>query len=158
MTWFAGVMGQLNVNGVLWGPVMIVLLVGTGLYLTIRLRFVQVRRLVHSIRCISGRFHDPEEAGDISHFQALAAALSATIGTGNIAGVATAIALGGPGAVFCGCVVIGTVSGLDLVWLVSDNLNALMAVPNIIGLLGLAGVVIKDNRDYIQRMREANTL
>lgn len=98
MTWFAGVMGQLN--GILWGPVMIVLLVGTGLYLTIRLRFVQVRRFMHSIRCISGEFDDPAEAGDISHFQALAAALSATIGTGNIAGVATAIALGGPGAVF----------------------------------------------------------
>ncbi|MFO7975633.1 MAG: sodium:alanine symporter family protein [Candidatus Hydrogenedentota bacterium] len=98
MTWFASMMGQLN--GVLWGPVMIILLVGTGLYLTLRLRFVQVRHFAHSIRCISGKFDAPEEAGDISHFQALAAALSATIGTGNIAGVATAIALGGPGAVF----------------------------------------------------------
>lgn len=98
MSWFASLMGQLN--GILWGPGMIVLLVGTGLYLTIRLRFVQVRRYMHSIRCISGEFDDPEETGDITHFQALAAALSATIGTGNIAGVATAIALGGPGAVF----------------------------------------------------------
>jgi alanine or glycine:cation symporter, AGCS family len=88
-------------NGIVWGPVMIVLLVGTGLYLTLRLRFVQIRYLGTSIRNLA---HAPEieegEEGDISHFQALAAALSATIGTGNIAGVATAIALGGPGAVF----------------------------------------------------------
>lgn len=83
-----------------WGPVTIILLVGTGIYLTARLGFVQLRLLGHSIRCISGKYDDPNETGDISHFKALAAALSATIGTGNIAGVATAIALGGPGAVF----------------------------------------------------------
>jgi len=88
------------INAVVWGPAMIVLLVGTGVYLTVRMRLVQLRYLGHSIRCISGRYDDPAEAGDITHFQALAAALSATIGTGNIAGVATAIALGGPGAVF----------------------------------------------------------
>ena len=87
-------------NGVLWGPIMIVLLVGTGLYLTIRLRFVQIRQFKHSLICISGRYDDASETGDITHFQALCSALSATIGTGNIAGVATAIALGGPGAVF----------------------------------------------------------
>ena len=87
-------------NGILWGPVMIVLLVGTGIYLTVRLRFVQGRYFRHGLRVIRGELDDPEETGDISHFQALAAALSATIGTGNIAGVATAIALGGPGAVF----------------------------------------------------------
>ncbi len=87
-------------NDILWGPITIILLVGTGLYLTIRLRFVQLRYLPHSIKCISGKFDNPQEKGDISHFQALCAALSATIGTGNIAGVATAIALGGPGAVF----------------------------------------------------------
>jgi len=88
------------VNAVVWGPAMIVLLLGTGLYLTIRLRFVQLRHIGHAVRCISGKYDDPAEKGDISHFQALCAALSATIGTGNIAGVATAIALGGPGAVF----------------------------------------------------------
>ncbi len=83
-----------------WGPVMITILVGAGVYLTIRLRFIQVRYLGHSFRCISGKYDSPEEEGDISHFKALAAALSATIGTGNIAGVATAISLGGPGAIF----------------------------------------------------------
>ncbi|MDP8237859.1 MAG: sodium:alanine symporter family protein [Candidatus Hatepunaea meridiana] len=88
------------ISGVVWGPVMITLLVGTGIYLTIRLRFVQLLYIGHAIRCITGRYDNPEEEGDISHFKALCAALSATIGTGNIAGVATAIALGGPGAVF----------------------------------------------------------
>ena len=87
-------------NGVVWGTPMIILLVGTGLYLTLRLAFIQIRGFRHSIRCISGKYDRPEEEGDISHFQALAAALSATIGTGNIAGVGVAIAAGGPGAVF----------------------------------------------------------
>jgi AGCS family alanine or glycine:cation symporter len=89
-----------DANNILWGPITIIFLVGTGIYLTIRLRFVQVRYFWHSIKCITGRFDDPKEKGDISHFQALCAALSATIGTANIAGVATAIAMGGPGAVF----------------------------------------------------------
>lgn len=87
-------------NDILWGPITIILLVGTGLYVTIRLRFIQVRHFWHSIKCISGKFDESSEKGDISPFQALCAALSATIGTGNIVGVATAIALGGPGAVF----------------------------------------------------------
>jgi len=87
-------------NAVVWGPIMIVLLVGTGLYLTIRLRFLQLRFLGHAVKCITGKYDDPAEKDDISHFQALCAALSATIGTGNIAGVVAAIAIGGPGAVF----------------------------------------------------------
>ncbi|MFC1692189.1 alanine/glycine:cation symporter family protein [Candidatus Latescibacterota bacterium] len=90
----------IQLSEIVWGPVMVCLLVGTGLYLTIQLRFVQFRHFGHAIRCISGKYDHLEDAGDISHFQALATALSATIGTGNIAGVATAIAMGGPGAVF----------------------------------------------------------
>jgi AGCS family alanine or glycine:cation symporter len=88
------------VNDWVWGPPMIVLLIGTGLFLTVRLRFIQLRYFGHALACISGKYDDPKEQGDITHFQALCAALSATIGTGNIAGVATAIAAGGPGAVF----------------------------------------------------------
>jgi AGCS family alanine or glycine:cation symporter len=87
-------------NGIVWGPGMILLLVGTGLFLTIRLRGLQVRHFKHAVECISGKYDNPEEKGDVTHFQALCTVLSATIGTGNIAGVATAIALGGPGAVF----------------------------------------------------------
>ena len=89
-----------SIDGFLWGWSTIAILVGTGLFLTFRLLFVQVRHLGHAIACVFGKYDQPEDNGDISHFKALATALSATIGTGNIAGVATAIAAGGPGAVF----------------------------------------------------------
>lgn len=83
-----------------WGPPMLVFLVGTGLYLTIRLRFLQFRRLGHAMWLAFVKRRESDAAGDISHFQALMTALAATVGTGNIAGVATAIASGGPGALF----------------------------------------------------------
>ncbi len=98
MGWLNGLLD--TVSSFVWGWTTIALLVGTGLFLTVRLLFVQVRHLAHAIACVLGKYDLPEESGDISHFKALATALSATIGTGNIAGVATAIALGGPGAVF----------------------------------------------------------
>jgi AGCS family alanine or glycine:cation symporter len=79
---------------------MVALLVGTGLYLTVRFVFPQFRYLAHSLALVSGKYDRPEDKGEVSHFQALSAALSATVGIGNIAGVATAIHLGGPGAVF----------------------------------------------------------
>jgi AGCS family alanine or glycine:cation symporter len=89
------------VSSFVWGPVMLVLLLGTGLYLTIGLRAMPIRRLGYGFRQLfAGRREVREDAGEITPFQALSTALSATIGTGNIAGVATAIALGGPGAVF----------------------------------------------------------
>ncbi|MBD3390765.1 MAG: amino acid carrier protein [Chitinivibrionales bacterium] len=89
-----------TVDGFIWGPPLMVLLVGTGLYLTFLLRFIQVRGFTHALGVIAGKFDSPDDPGEINHFQALAAALSATIGTGNIVGVAAAILMGGPGAVF----------------------------------------------------------
>jgi alanine or glycine:cation symporter, AGCS family len=84
-----------------WGPPMLIFLVGTGFYLTIALRGIQFRQLGYSLwLALVKRKEDTNEPGDISHFQALMTALSATVGTGNIAGVATAIAAGGPGALF----------------------------------------------------------
>jgi AGCS family alanine or glycine:cation symporter len=90
-----------ELSGLLWsnGLTLLVLL-GMGLYLTIRMGLVQVRGFRHSIALVSGRYSCPTDSGQISHFQALSTALSATVGTGNIAGVATAISLGGPGALF----------------------------------------------------------
>ncbi|GAB6042623.1 alanine/glycine:cation symporter family protein [Endothiovibrio diazotrophicus] len=88
------------ISGFVWGPVMLTLLVGTGLFLTVGLRLMPIRRLGYGFRMLWKGRHAEAEAGDISPFQALMTALSATVGTGNIAGVATAIALGGPGAVF----------------------------------------------------------
>jgi AGCS family alanine or glycine:cation symporter len=81
-------------------PYFIVLLLGTGIFLTTRLRVIQLRKISHSLAIIAGYYDDPKDRGEISHFQALTAALSATIGIGNISGVATAIHYGGPGALF----------------------------------------------------------
>ncbi|MCP3891599.1 MAG: sodium:alanine symporter family protein [Desulfobulbaceae bacterium] len=84
-----------------WGPPMLILLVGTGFWLTLSLRGIQFTKLGHALYlALIKRKEDSDEPGDITHFQALMTALSATVGTGNIAGVATAIAVGGPGALF----------------------------------------------------------
>ena len=85
-----------EVSGLLWGWPMIILLLGTHVFLTIRLKFPQ-RHILKAIKLSVKK--DPDATGDVSQFGSLATALAATIGTGNIVGVATAIALGGPGAV-----------------------------------------------------------
>ena len=91
------------INGVVWGPVMLVLILGVGLFLMVSLRFFPLLKLPKGFRLMwKGREvkEGEEQAGEISPFQALMTALSATVGTGNIAGVATAVFLGGPGALF----------------------------------------------------------
>jgi AGCS family alanine or glycine:cation symporter len=87
-----------TLSGWIWGPPMLTLLVGTGLYLTILLKGLQFRALPLAFCLILHKEHSHE--GDISHFAALMTALAATVGIGNIVGVATAITFGGPGAVF----------------------------------------------------------
>ncbi len=87
------------VNGIVWGPWMLTLLVGTGVWFTFVLGFPQVRYFGLMVREVVGKIrHKSEEDGSISSFAAMATALAATVGTGNIAGVATALHLGGPGA------------------------------------------------------------
>ncbi len=81
-------------------PLMVLGLLGVGVFLTFRLRFIQLRRFAHGVAVTSGIYDDPDEPGDVTHFQALSTALSATVGIGNIAGVAIAIHFGGPGALF----------------------------------------------------------
>ncbi len=83
-----------------WGPYMLMLLVGTGFILTVILKFINIKKLFFAVKLVFKKGNSQQAEGDISPFQALTTALSATIGTGNIAGVATAITLGGPGAVF----------------------------------------------------------
>ncbi|MBO8168242.1 MAG: sodium:alanine symporter family protein [Thermoanaerobacteraceae bacterium] len=84
-----------------WGPYMLALLVGTGIFLSVRMRFLQIRKLPYALKLVFSKNEgNAEEEGDITPFQALTTALAATIGTGNIAGVATALAAGGPGAIF----------------------------------------------------------
>ncbi len=90
-----------SIIGFVWGPAMLALLLGTGLYLTLGMRFMPMRRIGIAFRLLfKSRSVKSSEPGEITPFQSLMTALSATVGTGNIAGVGTAIALGGPGAVF----------------------------------------------------------
>lgn len=83
-----------------WGLPLLILLVGGGIYFLIVSRFLPYRYIGHSIQVLRGKYDDPNDPGDISHFQALSTALASTIGMGNIAGVAVAISIGGPGAIF----------------------------------------------------------
>ncbi len=84
----------------IWGLPLLILLIGGGIYLLIRSQFVPFRFFGHAIQVLRGKYDDPNDPGQISHFQALTTALSATVGMGNISGVAVAIAVGGPGAIF----------------------------------------------------------
>ncbi len=81
-------------------PLLAVLLLGTGVFITVRLGFVQLRGFKHAIDIVRGKYDNDDDDGDLAHFQALTTALSATVGIGNIAGVAIAIRMGGPGALF----------------------------------------------------------
>lgn len=89
-----------NVNAVLWNETWILIIAGTGVLFTVWSRFLQYRALTHGPKVIRGVYDDPNDPGAINHFQALSAALSGTVGLGNIGGVALAITLGGPGAIF----------------------------------------------------------
>lgn len=92
-------------NNLVWNtpevlPAMVILLLGYGIFITLRMGFIQIRRFTHGVKVVSGFYDDPDDTGDVNHFQALSTALSATVGIGNIAGVAIAIHFGGPGALF----------------------------------------------------------
>lgn len=87
-------------GGIIWGPPLLILLVGTGIYLTFRLGILQLRLLPYSLKLVFSKNQDKKSEGDISHFQALMTAMAATVGVGNIVGVATAVVMGGPGAIF----------------------------------------------------------
>ncbi|HET9679370.1 MAG TPA: alanine:cation symporter family protein, partial [Gammaproteobacteria bacterium] len=89
-----------SVNAVLWHDSVLYILLGVGVLFTAWSGFVQYRALTHGTRVIRGDYDDKNDPGALNHFQALSAALSGTIGLGNIGGVALAVALGGPGAVF----------------------------------------------------------
>lgn len=91
---------MVSINDILWHNVVLYIILATGVLFTIWSRFGQGTALTHGWKVIRGQYDDPADPGAINHFQALSAALSATVGLGNIGGVALAIALGGPGAVF----------------------------------------------------------
>ena len=120
-----------NVDNFIWGMPLIILILFTGILLTVRLRGLQIRHLGKALHYV---FHNEDDGeGEVTSFGALCTALSATIGTGNIVGVATAMVSGGPGA---------------LVWNFSDIANALMAIPNLICMLLLSGEIAKDVKEF----------
>ncbi len=94
--------GALIIEGAnqIWGAPMLVLLLGGGLYFLIYSRLAPVRYIGHAISILTGKFDKPEEKGELSHYQTLSTALAGTVGMGNISGVAIAITMGGPGAIF----------------------------------------------------------
>ena len=81
-------------------PIVVIWLVFGAVYFTLRMKFINIRGFKHAIGILKGDYDNPNDKGEVSHFQALATALSATVGLGNIAGVAIAISIGGPGATF----------------------------------------------------------
>ncbi len=90
---------SVKVNGVDF-PLIVLWLITAAVFFTFYFRFINLRALKHALELVSGKYTDPKAAGEVSHFQALATALSGTVGLGNIAGVAIAVSLGGPGATF----------------------------------------------------------
>ncbi|MBC8215394.1 MAG: alanine:cation symporter family protein [Candidatus Marinimicrobia bacterium] len=84
----------------MWGTPLLILLVGGGIYFTIYCRFIPFRYFKHAVRILTGKYDRDDDPGDITHFQALSSALASTVGMGNISGVAVAIYMGGPGALF----------------------------------------------------------
>ena len=84
----------------MWGPPLLILLLGGGLYFSIYSRFIPFKYFRHGVDILFGRYNDPNDPGEITHFQALSSALASTVGLGNISGVAIAIQMGGPGALF----------------------------------------------------------
>lgn len=93
---------QFFLNGIAWGPWMLILLVGTGIYISIKLGFIQFKKFGYAMKNTLGKIFTKSDAGEgeITPFQAITTALVATVGTGNITGVNGAIAIDGPGAVF----------------------------------------------------------
>ena len=90
------------INNFIWGVPAMTCIIGVGLYLSFRTRFLQIRKFPYAMKVTFGRMFKKKEAGDgaLTPFQAVCTALAATVGTGNVAGVAGAIAIGGPGAIF----------------------------------------------------------
>lgn len=104
------------VNNFIWGIPAMVCIIGVGLYLSFRTGFIQIRKFPYSIKNTLGRIFDKSEAADgsITPFQAVCTALAGTVGTGNIAGVAGAITIGGPGAVFWRKFFMGKICSLSM--------------------------------------------
>jgi len=148
-----------------WGLPLVGAILVTGLVLTLCLRFTHVFNLKRAFVYMFHTEEGDDVSGEVSSFAALCTALSATIGTGNIVGVATAIGTGGPGALFwmevaafrvfyVAVVFVGPYLTVSVVWGMADVFNGLMAFPNLIALLLLSPVVARTTADFFRRTRQ----
>ncbi len=92
--------GIINVSNGIWGTPILILLLGGGFYFLVYSRLAPLRYIGHAIQILTGKYDDPNEPGQLRHYQALSTALAGTVGMGNVSGVAVAITMGGPGAIF----------------------------------------------------------
>lgn len=127
----------------MWGPALIVLLVGGGLFLAFYSRFRPYLHFKHALDIVRGKFDRADDAGDIPHFQALSTALSGTLGLGNVAGVATALTVGGSGAIFWMwfyfvLIFLGSIASFQTVIGLVFGMYAVMAIPTMLSTLRLA--------------------
>ena len=118
------------VNGILWHDAVLYIILGVGVLLVVWTKFGPLVALTHGVAIIRGKFDDKNDPGAINHFQALSAALSATVGLGNIGGVAVAISMGGPGAVFWMWVVGGVGMALKMTEVTQSMLYRNTADPD----------------------------
>lgn len=132
--------GEINslISDFIWGVPAIVCIIGVGLLLSIRTNFIQIRKFGLALKSTIGKIFSKKTAksGSMSPFQAVCTALAGTVGTGNIAGVAGAIAI------------VGTTLNLGLLWDIAETFNGFMIIPNLIGLFALSGVVVKATKEY----------
>jgi len=162
------------IDDFIWGIPLIVLILAVGIYLTIRLKGLQIAKLGLAVKQMFKKNENGAE-GETSSFGALCVALSATIGTGNIVGVATAIVAGGPFYYIEKCmeylvgnkpkvllgyrwlyiiaIFIGPFMTVSAVWTIADIFNGLMAFPNLIALVALGGVVIAETKKYFGKKK-----
>lgn len=157
------------INTFIWTKVGVWILIATGILMTILTKGFQITHIRHWMKKTIGSVFDKKVKGhtadkaSISQFQALCTALAATVGVGNIAGVAAAIMTGGPGAVFwmwvaafkipafSNVVLSGALMTSSIAWDISDTFNGLMMIPNLIGVVSLSPLVMKLTQNYVER-------
>lgn len=129
----------------IWGTPILILLLGGGLYFLVFSRLAPLRYIGHALSILTGKYDDPNEPGQIGHYEALSTAFAGTVGMGNISGVAIAITMGGPGAIFW-MWVSAIISLVDIAF-------ALMAIPTVSAAVLLSPHVRSQAKSYFSRLR-----
>jgi len=129
----------------IWGTPILILLLGGGFYFLVYSRLAPLRYIGHALSILTGKYDDPDEPGQIRHYEVLSTVLAGTVGMGNISGVAIAITMGGPGAIFR-MWVSAIISLVDIAF-------ALMAIPTVSSAILLSPHVRREAKSYFSRLR-----